>query len=170
LDEEIIKRIVKKTLDEESRKNKKSSNELRNWKLHNTKLLLENYHILKSHVHDINSTVDNYLSSIFDPDDLKLKSVIKYKLKTREMMDYINAQLVAYQIYCDKSGDVAKRRYKVLKMYYIDPFSKHKPTVIDIAENQHSSEKTVKRDLEKAREEFSTFLFGISGIESLTSK
>lgn len=170
MDEEIIKQIVKKTLDEESRKNKKSSNELRDWKLHNTKLLLENYHILNSHVHDINSTVDNYLSSIFDPDDLRLKSVIKYKLKTREMMHYINAQLIAYEIYCDKDGDAAKRRFEVLKMYYIDPFSKHKPTITDIANVQHSSERTVKRDLETSREEFSTFLFGIAGIESLSSK
>jgi len=158
--DEISKSVSKQLVSEQVKKQKHD----RDWRLRNTKLLLKNYHILKEHCHKLHDEIETYEDSVFDPEDIEIKSIMASKAKTRRMVWYIDEMLLAYDRYACKAGEAAKRRYEVLVNYYIHPNRKNHD---DLGCMLNISDRTVRRDLEDARKEFSIFLFGIFAIEDL---
>ena len=53
--------------------------------------------------------------------DLNLKEVMKSKQKTKMIMDYIDAMLLAYKSLAERGGEVANRRHKILRDMYLKP-------------------------------------------------
>ena len=158
--DEISKSVSKQLVSEQVKKQKYD----RDWRLRNTKLLLKNYHILKEHCHKLHDEIESYEDSVFDPEDIEIKSIMASKAKTRRMVWYIDEMLLAYDRYACKAGDVAKRRYQALYHYYIKP---NRANYDDLSEILSVSYITARRTLDDARKEFSIFLFGIFAIEDL---
>lgn len=158
--EAISQSIIKRILQGEEKQKKRE----RDWRLRNTKLLLKNYHILKEHCQKVSNELEAYEESVFDPEDIEIKSIMASKAKTRRMVLYIDEMILAYERYAMKSGDAAKRRYRALVHYYIHS---NKPNYDDLSELLNVSQATARRDVEDARKEFSIFLFGLFAIEDL---
>lgn len=158
--EAISQAVVRKINQDKTKQAKKQ----RDWRLRNTKLLLKHYHILKEHCAEIDDEIEAYADSIFDPEELELKTIMASKAKTRKMVWYIDEMLAAYERYCKRAGDAAQRRYAALTYYYINTT---RPSFETLAFNLNVSERTIRRDLEDARKEFSVFLFGINALEDL---
>ena len=158
--EAISQAVVRKINQDKAKQTKKQ----RDWRLRNTKLLLKHYHILKEHCAEIDDEIESYADSIFDPEELELKTIMASKAKTRKMVWYIDEMLTAYGRYCKRAGDAAQRRYEALTYFYINST---RPSYDTMSFRLDVSERTVRRALEDARKEFSVFLFGISAIEDL---
>lgn len=136
----------------------------KDWRLRNTKLLLKNYTWLKKHCEEIIETMDDYEEVIFDPQELSLKALMKYKAKTKRMLDYFDATWGSYKAYCASKGDANLRRCQVLEKLYILPETTKK---VALAESLGLDERTVRRDENKAAQELSIFLFGIDSLTDL---
>ena len=80
--EAISQSIIKRILQGEEKQKKRE----RDWRLRNTKLLLKNYHILKEHCQKVSNELEAYEESVFDPEDIEIKSIMASKAKTRRMV------------------------------------------------------------------------------------
>lgn len=136
------------------------------WRVKNTKLLLKNYDILTEHSKDIDTDIDRYLKDVFSQDDLKIRSIVGYKARTKKMMEYTDLMLQAYHNYSQKRDDATRRRYYIIRHLYVEPM---KLTLLQIADHFGVSERTVMRDQKEAVKEFSIFLFGIVSLEEMVS-
>lgn len=160
---EIIAEVV---LKEHQKQKNKEKEPLKDWRLRNTQLLLKNYQMLEKHCEGIVEDLEDYEAVVFDPEELNLRALMKYKAKTKKMLDYFNATWGSYQSFCKNKGEATKRRCDVLYQLYISPKNLKK---IDVAEKYNMDERTIRRDEKKAVEELSIFLFGIDSLSDLES-
>ena len=89
---------------------------------------------------------------------------MKYKAKTKRMLDYFNSTWGSYKQYCTDKGDANLRRCLVLEKLYILPEPMKK---VELAELLNLDERTIRRDETKATQELSIFLFGIDSLSDL---
>lgn len=166
LDQKLITEVTKLVTSLVKEDRHKQFLHEKTWRVKNTRLLLKNYDILKEHTAEIDTDIDMYLKDVFDAEDLKLRSLMGYKARTKKMMEYVDLMLQSYYTYTHKRGDAAKRRYFVIMRTFI---CEQKMTLLEIADFLKVSEKTVKRDKQEAIQEFSIFLFGIVSLEEMVS-
>lgn len=166
MDQKTIQQITKLVTELVRNERKRQFQNESTWRYKNTKLLLKNYDILKEHSKDIDMDIDQYLRGIFEPEDLKLRSIMGYKARTKKMVEYTDFMLDAYESYVNKRDDAARRRYFVIMHMFIN---RDKWTFFKIADFFDMSEKTIKRDQKLAIQEFSIFLFGIVSLEEMVS-
>lgn len=121
--------------------------------------------MLKKHCDQIVPELEEYEEFIFDASELNIQSMMKYKAKTKKMLDYFDVVLGSYKKYCDISGEAIKRRCNVLIKSYIN---QSRMKFVDIAELYGIDERTIRRDEKKAIQELSVFLFGIDSLEDLS--
>ena len=153
---------------------KKAEKERIDRRLHNTKLLLENYRMFVVHAgHAIYSSSDvldelpekilgRMMGDDLDDDEIYIESIKSSKLRTAIIVKHIEDMVSMYEIFCEKSGNKeAQRRYRVLKMRYIDDPGVN---VCEIAEIENMAVRTVYKDLDKAIRKLSALIFGIDGI------
>lgn len=166
LPKELLKLIVKEVSTEFDKQTKKKQQHDRDWRLRNTQYLLKNYRKLKSHC-------EASLADIKQQDEILLRvhinSVAEYKLKTIELMDYVDLMLDSYERYSLEQGESVQRRFKVLKELYINR-SENVRLQRDLAEEFGVEERTIRRDLNKAIDEFSVYLFGAVHLADLIDK
>lgn len=160
---ELITKAVYKELNKETVKKKVKH---KDWRLRNTDLLLKNYRLLNKHCQDIIEDLETYESIVFDPEQLDLHALMKYKAKTKKMLNYFDSMLKVYKDYCNNNGVMAERRFKIMYEMYIDHNNK---SVDDLADFWNMDRSTVFRDLKKASEELSVFLFGVDSINDLNA-
>lgn len=153
-------------------KNQKDKEHRHDRRLHNTDMLLRNYHMFKLSIEDAVYTVKQLeeenaggiLSLMDDRDDtdITIESIKKSKIKTAAIVAHIDKMLDVYKIYCEQSSDeLDQRRYEVLYDRYIaDPPC----TVTEIAEKQVMSKESVYIDLKIAKERMAALIFGIDGM------
>ena len=158
---EIISEAV---LKEHHKLIKKEHESEKDWRLRNTKLLLKHYQMLQKHCEEITEDLDDYEEIVFDPAELDLKALMKYKAKTKKMLDYFDASFGSYRDFCKGKGYASIRRCNVLYKLYISTENFNK---VKIAEFYSLDEKTIRRDEAKATEELSIFLFGIDSLADL---
>lgn len=165
--EVITETAAQEAIKAYEKKNKESTTVgYRDWRLRNTKLLLKNYQLLFNHCSEIVDELDGYENVIFDPDELNLQTLMKYKARTKKMLDYFDNVWEAYHRYCIQKGSNVYRRFKVLdRLYILESESK----LIDIADYYGVDERTIRRDERKATEELSVFLFGIDSLDELSN-
>lgn len=156
--------IAEAVLKQQKKQEKKTETAEKDWRLRNTKLLLRHYRWLILHCEELVEDLDEYEEILFEPEELNLKALMKYKAKTKKMMDYFDATWGSYYQHCKNQGAMAQRRADVLYKLYI---SKADFKKVEIAEIYGVDESTIRRDESKATKELSIFLFGIDSLNDL---
>ena len=159
LSDETIKKIVDRlvTRGEEFQKNE-TEKELRN-----TKLLLQNYRLLESHI-------DVELPKLEDDvplskSELSLYSLLGYRARSKEMIIFIKKVFDHYQAVCKSGSYEQKRRCNVIKALYFDSYPLNRA---QLAEKYKADEKTIRRDEKRAIRELSIMIFGIDSLNDLS--
>lgn len=166
LDEKEWGAITKAILDEQKKQQAKLIKEKRDKRLRNTALLLKHYHKLKRHCETIVNELEVYEDSVYDPYEINLNTLMKYKTKTAKMLDYFDISFDVYRKHCKDKGESIARRCDVIhKSYILNPAMKK----IDIATLYGVDERTIRRDETKAVEELSIILFGIDSLTDFAS-
>lgn len=156
--------IAEAVLKQQRKIEKKIEYPDKDWRLRNTKLLLRHYRWLSLHCEELVEDLDEYGEILFDPEELNLKALMKYKAKTKKMMDYFDATWGSYYQHCKNRGGMAQRRVDVLyRLYIANPEMKK----VELAEKYDVDESTIRRDESKATKELSIFLFGIDSLNDL---
>lgn len=164
LPSEIVELITKSVIKTIEKQQDKTEKEKKDWRLRNTRLLLKNYRMLEEHCKSVEDELTNYEDIVYDPEELQLHSLMKYKAKTTKMLMYFNEMFKAYKNYCNRAGEATQRRFQVIDKLYI---SNNEMSTEDIAEYFNINSRTVYKDVDKAIEELSVFLFGIDSINDL---
>lgn len=164
LDKQTVQAITETVLKEVRKQQDRHSKQHKDRRLRNTKLLVENYRMLNKHCEGINADLKDYEEYTYDPDQIQLHTLMKYKVKTKKMLNYFDSMLRTYKEYCELTGPMAARRYKILYTLYIDD---DKKSADDVAEFYNMDRSTVFRDAKKATEELSIFLFGLDSLNDL---
>lgn len=176
--EQIIKIAVRagieaanKQLEFERNKAKKQAKDNR---LHNTKLLIQNFRMFKIHSEksiydatDCEESVFDILALMSDKQFSKAESTVSAiknsAVRTAVMVKHIESMVEMYKIWCERSGaEENERRYRVLYAMYIADAAK---TVEEIADGESIDRSTVYRDIRKATEKLASLIFGINGLE-----
>lgn len=161
--------ITNEVLKIQSKKQKEQKKIARDWKLRNTNLLLKNYQMLKKHCDGVVPTLDEYENRIFDPEELNLEVLMKYKARTKEMLDYFDLMVSSYCQYCHNQGPMAERRFDVIHRVYLFEGDMQRMSKTQVADLYKIDSRTVDRDIKKSSEELSVFLFGIDSLEDLSN-
>jgi len=139
-------------------------------RLHNTRMLLENYRILTLRenrnkigkgkaidiLEDIEALMDDKFESV-------LESVKRSEERTNAMIQYINETLNLYKIFA-KSSKIPEdwRKFTVMYLSYI---SKARYTNEEIAVKLHLNVRSIQRDKTTAIQLFSRFLWGVDNFK-----
>lgn len=166
IDKDTIEQITKTVIREMHKAQNKQNNQHKDRRLRNTKLLVENYRLLSKHCQGIDADIEVYETLVYDPTQLELHTLMKYKAKTKRMLNYFDSQLRNYKEFCEKTGPMAERRYKIMYAMYIDD---QKKSADDIAAFYNMDRSTVFRYAKKATEELSIFLFGLDSLNDLNA-
>lgn len=166
---DIIKLAIRACREYDQKQRVKDNKLRQDWKLRNTRLLLEHYNFFKDHVDESIYSSDhldviNIMAEIEDcRGSIDIKSIKKSARNTFVIMSHIDKMISLYQIWCDKQGDIEQRRARVLKMFFID-----KLRIPDILQAEFISEKTCYRDIESAVDTLSSLIFGIDAVHQMT--
>ena len=156
--------IAEAVLKQQRKIEKEAEHPDKDWRLRNTKLLLRHYRWLSLHCEELVEDLDEYGEILFEPGELNLKALMKYKAKTKKMMDYFDTTWGSYYQHCKNRGAMAQRRVDVLyRLYIANPEMKK----VELAEKYGVDESTIRRDESKAARELSIFLFGIDSLNDL---
>ncbi len=154
-------------------KQKKEQEKRASKKLHNTKLLLRNYHMLKEHAENSvfgrtqmeESALDilESMMSLYD-NEIIIESIKRSATRTAIIVSHIETMLELYAVCCEKSlnRDIDMRRYEVIWDRYI---SDNVLSVGEIAEKQHISKDSVYTDLRIGLERLAALIFGVDGLK-----
>ena len=164
-------------IEEERKKERKGRYDRR---LHNTRLLLKNYRVLKHHALDAvhtgaraNEVISENAVDILDDlesmgfrkvdDRLYIESIKRSQQRTRIIIEHIDEMLRYWRIDCEQSGrEEALRRYRIVVDTYI---SDDQMTAEELAQRDHIEKRTVYKDIKAAMRPLSALIFGIDGIK-----
>lgn len=166
---EIGARMALEKIEKEKKKAQKQMNDKR---LHNTKLLLKNYKMLKmnaensifgqSQMKESAADILCNMMSLYD-DGVIVDSIKRSATRTAIIVAHIEEMLKLYKVYCDRGNEIEKRRYKVLYDTYI---SDKELSVQDIAKLQKMSKESVYSDLKISIKRLTALIFGIDSLNS----
>jgi predicted HNH restriction endonuclease len=140
----------------------KQKKEEKDWRLRNTKLLLENYHRLKDHCDDINQQINDYEDTILSLEELTLETLMRYRIKTAKMMRHFDRMLKHFELDSYNGSQEDVRRYKVIYHRYL---SDTRVSIQKLCEMFGVEQGMIYRDSRIAIQDLSVLLFGISAIE-----
>ena len=165
LSKEQLEVISKTVIKEHNKASQRVRKEKRDWRLRNTALLLKNHRLLSKHCEGIVADLEVYREMVFDPNGLKLDTLMQYKAKTAKIMLYFNTTYGTYRDYAKTGGEACYRRFKILDSLYVNG---DKPTIVELAERYNVDKRTVHRDINKAIDELSVLLFGFDSLSELS--
>ena len=161
-------------MEEERKKDRKGRYDRR---LHNTRLLLKSYRVLKHHalgaVHtgaQANEKIEENAVDILEElddervdDRLYIESIKRSQQRTRIIIEHIDEMLRYWKIDCEQSGkEEALRRYRIVFATYIGD---DQIAAEDLARREHIEKRTVYKDIKAAMRPLSALIFGIDGIK-----
>ena len=160
--------VAAETMEKEHRKAQK---ELKDRRLHNTRLLLRNYRALKEsctkavyereHAEKTTAEVIEDLMSMKASDGVIVNSIKESSERTSIIISHVDRMLDVYRMYCGKFGEKEKRQYKVIKAMYI---TREHAAVAELARKHGVSKVTIYDDIKTAEERLSALFFGINGL------
>lgn len=159
LTEKDLDGIVKAVGREFERMERKKKKHEHDWRLHNTRLLLKHYRKLQDHCTHAEKVVSE---EELDIRKLTLESLLKCRVRTIEMMEYVDDMLEAYKARCMSGLPDKRRRWRVLEARYL---SYAEMTVEDIASMEHIALRTAYDDVEKAIDDLSIYLWGYEALQ-----
>jgi hypothetical protein len=140
-------------------------------RLRNTKLLLRNYRDLKLHCSvtvsdaaNLDAGIQDVLQEIWEESEFGYDAVTVEALRrsitrTTIMINHIDDMLSVYKLSCERSGMPEEtRRCRVIHALYIDVVPK---TAQQIADDERMDIRTVYKDVDKACNRLSAYLFGV---------
>lgn len=149
----------------------KEQKELKDRRLHNTRLLLRNYRMLKEscakavyqkeHSEKSTAEVIEDLMSMKASDGVIVNSIKESAERTGIIISHVDRMLDVYRIYCGKYSEKEKRQYKVIKSMYI---TKDRSSAAELAKKFGVSKVTIYDDIKTAEERLSALFFGINGL------
>lgn len=153
----------------EREKDRKSRQDRR---LHNTRLLLKNYRLLKEHTkgaifraNQARERAVDILDGLNDyemDDGLYIESIKKSQQRTLIILAHIDQMLELYKTYCYNSGNPEDiRRYGVVMATYIN---EPKKSALEIAGTFGIEKRTVYKDIKAAANPLTALLFGIDSL------
>jgi len=143
-------------------------------RLHNTKLLMRNYHMLRenadssifgrSQMKESAADILCSMMNIYD-DEVIVDSIKRSATRTAIIVTHIDTMLSLYESFCEKSAnELDRRRYEVIyDMYIADQVL----NVKEIAKKQNMSKENVYSDSRIAIERLSALIFGVDGLKLL---
>lgn len=143
-----------------------------NRRLHNTKLLLRNYRMLRenadnsiygrSQMEESAADILCNMMNMYD-DEVIVDAIKRSATRTAIIVAHIDTMMKLYEAYCSKSGnDLDNRRYEIIKdMYIVEDLL----TVKEIAKKWHMSKENVYSDIKIATERLSALIFGVDGLK-----
>lgn len=170
--EEIIKLAVKEGVKAARQQFKIEQEEAcAKWKdrrLHNTKMLIENYRTFKLHAEksvfsaaDCEESIVDILSMMSDRDFLKAENTVasirESAVRTVIMVRHIEAMVDTYKVLCKQSGE--ERKYRAVYYLYIADEAK---TIEAIAKEEYVDKSTIYRDVQSAIDALSSLIFGVN--------
>ena len=175
----LIELVAKAAAEEAIRQYKKAEEDAKRnrhkRKLHNTRLILKNYNLLKIHndssIVELADIVDDeafdLLSAMLnkpDAEEIEIKSIKRSVARTRIILDHIDTMLDAYRKKCAKSNrEMEWRRWEVIYSMYLS--EDRRMSVEEIAKEFQLDARTIYRDLYMACEDLSSLLFGIDWMQ-----
>ena len=160
--------VAAETLEKAHQKEQK---ELKDRRLHNTRLLLRNYRILrescskaiyqKEHSEKSTEEVIEDLMSMRASDGVIVNSIKESAERTGIIISHVDRMLDVFRMYCGKCGEKEKRQYKVIKSMYI---TKEGSSAAELAKKFSVSKVTIYDDIKTAEERLSALFFGINGL------
>lgn len=160
---ELSESTIRKIVDGLITRGKKFSKSESELELRNTKSLLSHYQLLESHLNvDMPEVHDDVPLSQYER---SLYSLLGYRVRSKEMMEFVNNVLGRYEEICKAGTFEEQRRYDVIKkLYLIDG----KLTRLQLADFYQVDEKTIRRDERKAIDELSIMMFGIDALNDMS--
>ena len=149
-------------------------------RLHNTRLLLKNYRMLKEHFQNAIYTLEEQqadtepkpgdiwklLNQTAPTEEIYIEAICKSATRTMIILQHLDRMLDIYAAFCDRSPmDSVKRQYRILKARYLD---ETQISMADIADREHVHKRTAEKDLDAAIESVTALIFGIDAIKDLT--
>ncbi len=149
-------------------------------RLHNTRLLLKNYRMLKEHFQNAIYTLDEeraidelkpgdiwkLLNSSAPTEEIFVESICKSATRTMIILQHLDRMLEIYEALCERSPmDSVKRQCRVMKARYLE---EPQVSMSDIADREHIHKRTAEKDLDAAIESITALIFGIDAIKDLT--
>lgn len=141
-------------------------------RLHNTKLLLRNYRMLKAHaessvfgrtqMEESASDILESMMSMYDSEVI-VDSIRRSATRTAIIIGHIEAMFSLYEAYCEKAAnpEIERRRYEAVRDMYI---AEMPLTIEEIAEKQFISVRSAYSNLNAGTERLSALLFGVDGL------
>lgn len=144
-------------------------------RLHNTRLLLKSYRVLKHHAlgavstgaqaNGIRENAVDILDSLDDEridDTLYIESIKRSQQRTQIIIEHIDEMVRYWRIDCEQSGkEEAIRRYRIIWDTYLGD---EQLTAEELAERENIERRTVYKDIKAAMRPLSALIFGIDGI------
>ena len=164
-EQEIIRlaaeQAAKVTMETLEGQRKKAKKERRDWRLRNTRLLLDHLQRFRDHatqsVFDVRKVLESaqndpqgvYSQQLSSRQDVYLEGLAISAGRTEALVEQL------YRLQCEKGNAEKQRRFRVLKAYALEGKDYQL-----IAEKESVSKSTVFRDIDLATEELSVMLFG----------
>ena len=147
----------------------------KDWRLHNTKLLLEKYHYFKDHIERSIESLEEMdgislpsdASDIFRifglrDEDTRIWTVKRSVTKMSLIMAHVDRMLDVYRRECERSQSVAQqRKWLVIERMYLQ---ERRMTTNQIAREMNMEPRAIQYDAKEAREDISVLIFGIEAI------
>lgn len=138
-------------------------------RLHNTKLLVRKYSLLKAYSKNAIYSTAQLCSEENDSvlallgvdlgERHQVGSIRNNVIKTKVIMDHIDTMFAVYEQKCSKSSKPeVHRRWRVLQKIYLAEEPMHAQ---DVADQEHVSISMIYQDIDNACEELSPLLFGL---------
>lgn len=163
--------VAAETLEKAHQKEQK---EMKDRRLHNTRLLLRNYRMLKEscskavyqkeHSEKTTEEVIEELMSMKASDGVIVNSIKESAERTGIIISHVDRMFDVYRMYCGKYGEKERRQYKVIKFMYI---TKERLSVAELAKKFNVSKVTIYDDIKIAEEQLSALFFGIKDRKSV---
>lgn len=130
-------------------------------RLHNTRLLMKNYNILKNHIDDVNENIEEKLELLAEEctynESVWIMSIARSKVRTAKMIGYVESALTIvkekFKLNCEEY------KYKAFELYYIE-----KKTNEDIQEILGCGKNSPKNWSDLIIEELNVLLWGIDAL------
>ena len=162
---------AKAALDKLEEEKKKMHSKAADRRLHNTKLLLRNYRMLKdnsensifgrSQMQESAADILCSMMNLYD-DEVIVDAIKRSATRTAIMVTHIDTMIGLYQVYCEKSSsNLDARRYEIICDMYT---ANETMTVKEIAKKHHMSKESVYTDVKIAVERLSALIFGVDGL------
>ncbi|MDR7237136.1 hypothetical protein [Neobacillus drentensis] len=158
---EVISRTVIEYLEQEK---KKKETEKHDHRLHNIKLLLQNYRGLVIHCEKWKEELIEIESTSIQDLDIStisiesIESIKKSKEKSLAMVLFIRSKIQAYKNSCT---DEEMKCFRVLEKKFLDS---KRYTIKEIAKTENIDRSTVHRYIDRAIEDLPVLFFGIEAI------